>query len=378
MRIALLTENFLPKLDGVTRTLAALLDHLRQRGHTAIVLGPEGSPRRYAGAHVFPVSGLPLPFYPELRALFPAPRLERSIARFRPDIIHVAEPMLLGAAGIAWAQRLSVPVLASYHTNLADYCRYFRLGALAPTVWAYRRFLHNQCAATLCPSPSTARLLRVQGFERVSLWRRGVDADLFTPERRSMAWRASIAGDTKRPIALYVGRLSHEKNLNALVTAWNARSRRDAHLVLVGDGPARADLETALAGQSVTFTGYLRGEALAETYASADVFAFPSLTETFGQAVQEAMSSGLPVVGFDADGVRDLVRPDETGRIAPAQDVPTFGALVDELLAAPEERIRLGQRAREIAETRTWESVMDGLLADYGQVIAGHTKERAA
>ncbi len=378
MRIALITENFLPKLDGVTRTIAMLLEHLERRGHTTLVLGPDGAPRRYAGARVISVPGLPLPFYPELRALFPAPRFEKHVARFRPDVVHVVEPMLLGAAGIAWGQRLGVPVVSSYHTNLAAYCHYFRLGALAPTMWAYRRFLHNQCVTTLCPSPSTARELRHQGFSRVGLWQRGVDAALFSPERRSRSWRASIAGDAERPIALYVGRLSHEKNLATLAQAWSDRARKDAHLVLVGDGPARADLERMLAGQSVTFTGYLRGEDLARAYASADLFAFPSLTETFGQVVQEAMASGLPVLGFDADGVRDLVRPTETGLLAPLDDVATFTRLLNELLDSPDERGRLGAQARTLAESRTWESIMDGLLANYAQVLEGRAAELAA
>ncbi len=378
MRIALITENFLPKLDGVTRTLAMLLEHLERRGHTALVLGPDGAPPRYAGARVISVPGLPLPFYPELRALFPAPRFEKSLARFRPDVVHVAEPMLLGAAAITWGERLRVPVVSSYHTNLAAYCRYFGLGALAPLLWAYRRFLHNQCLTTLCPSPSTARELRRQGFTRVGLWPRGVDATLFSPERRSRGWRADIAGDPDRPIALYVGRLSHEKNLCTLAQAWRERSRKDAHLVLVGDGPARVDLERLLAGQPVTFTGYLRGEELARAYASADLFAFPSLTETFGQVVQEAMASGLPVLGFDADGVRDLVRPAETGFLAPLGDEAAFTRLLNELLDAPGERMQLGAQARALAESRTWESIMDGLLAQYAEAKEGRAARPAA
>ena len=378
MRIALITENFLPKLDGVTRTLAMLLEHLERRGHAALVLGPDGAPTRYAGARVISVPGLPLPFYPELRALFPAPRFEKRVARFRPDVVHVVEPMLLGAAGISWGQRLGVPVVSSYHTNLAAYCHYFRLGALAPTLWAYRRFLHNKCATTLCPSPSTARELRHQGFTRVGLWPRGVDATLFSPEGRSRGWRADIAGDPNRPIVLYVGRLSHEKNLSTLAHAWRERARKDAHLVLVGDGPARVDLERLLVGQPVTFTGYLRGEDLARAYASADLFAFPSLTETFGQVVQEAMASGLPVLGFDADGVRDLVRPAETGLLAPLGDEAAFTRLLNELLSMPDERAQLGARARALAESRTWESIMDGLLANYAQAVEGRVAALAA
>jgi glycosyltransferase involved in cell wall biosynthesis len=378
MRIALITENFLPKLDGVTRTLAMLLEHLQERGHTALVLGPKGAPRRYAGARIYGARGVPLPFYPEIRALLPSPGLEGRLARFHPDIVHVVDPMLLGAMGTVWAQRLGVPLISSYHTNLAAYCSYFRLGMFETPMWAYRRLLHNACDATLCPSPSTARQLRAQGFERVDLWQRGVDAELFHPARRSLAWRRRVAGSEHRPIALYVGRLSHEKNLTVLIEAWKVLLGRDAHLVAVGDGPARDDLKLALANSSVTVTGYLQGEALAEAYASSDLFVFPSRTETFGQVVLEAMASGLAVLGFDADGVRDLVRDGETGRLVPDGEQATFTQMLSTLMAEPQLRAQMSLRARAAAEQRTWVGVMDGLLLDYERIIEAYAEKQAA
>lgn len=378
MRVAIVTENFLPKLDGVTRTLAMLLEHLQRKGHTALLLGPEGAPRRYAGARIVAARGVPLPIYPELRLLFPAPALERRLALFRPDIVHVVDPMILGAAGIVWGQRLGVPVLASYHTNLAAYCSYFHLGALAAPLWAYRRLLHNQCAVTLSPSPSTARELQQQGFSRVDVWSRGVDTELFSPERRSLAWRTRITGDAAMPIVLYTGRLSHEKNLTALVSAFTSLRHKRAHLVLVGDGPARSDLERTLAGHPATFLGYLRGEALAEAFASADVFAFPSLTETFGQVVREAMASGLPVVAFDAEGVRDQILSGKTGLLAPTNDTTAFAKLLENLLTHTERRRALGIQAREVTSSHTWHAVMNSLLAVYGRLVATATSACAA
>lgn len=368
MRIALVTENFLPKLDGVTRTLAILLEHLRSAGHQVIVLGPEGAPRRYAGARVFHARGAPLPFYPELRLLFPSPALERRLERFRPDVAHVVDPMALGAAGILWAQRLGTPVIASYHTNLAAYCAYFHLGALTTPMWRYRRYLHNRCALTLCPSRSTAVELDRRGFERVGVWPRGVDTTLFHPAWRSRAWRERLTGDADAPIILYVGRLSHEKNLRDLVAAYRALEQTGAWLALVGDGPARLELERALAGRRVVFTGYLRGEALAEAYASADIFAFPSVTETFGQVVLEAMASGLPVVGYDAEGVRDSVQPGVTGLLAPLSERGVFAGYLRALLDAPELRLRLGASARAYAERQSWDAVMTQIAATYARV----------
>jgi glycosyltransferase involved in cell wall biosynthesis len=380
MRIALVTENFLPKIDGVTRTLATLLEHLHQQRHQAIVLAPEGAPAHYAGARVFGTPGLPLPMYPELRILFPPPKFKHLLERFRPDVIHVADPMLLGAAAIFWAQRLDIPIVSSYHTNLAAYCGYFHLGALTQPTWAYRRFLHQHCQVTLCPSPSTAQQLERQGFNHLQVWPRGVNGTLFTPKRRSQAWRDHIIGNSGGKIILYVGRLSYEKNLATLLSAFRAieAEEPDAHLVLVGDGPARHDLEHALAGHRALFTGYLRGEALAEAYASADLFAFPSTTETFGQAVLEALASGLPVIAYDAEGVRDLVEHNQTGLLVPHGDTDAFTRRLKTLLAHAEQRALMSVRARSAAERRTWDSVMDDLLQTYERIISRRQHRRAA
>jgi glycosyltransferase involved in cell wall biosynthesis len=218
-----------------------------------------------------------------------------------------------------------------------------------------------------------------RGIQRVGVWPRGVDAALFVPERRSAVWRAHITGGAGgAPIVLYVGRLSPEKNLAALVAAFRTLAETDAHLVLVGDGPARAELAQALRGRRVTFTGYLSGEALATAYASADVFAFPSVTETFGQVVQEAMASGLPVVGFDAGGVHDLVAHERTGLLARAGDTGAFAAALAALVASPARRTCLGAQGRARALQHTWAQVMDGLLEVYAASAATRQITRAA
>jgi glycosyltransferase involved in cell wall biosynthesis len=370
VRVAIVTENFLPKIDGVTRTLSKVLEHLRTSGHRAIVLGPTGAPRRYAGARVFAAPGMPIPFYPELHLLLPPPSFARCFERFRPDVVHVVDPMVLGAAGIVWAQRLGIPIVSSYHTNLAAYCTYFHLSALVRPLWRYRQALHNACEVTLCPSPSTAQMLTTQGFERVSVWTRGVDIATFDPSRRSVAWRAEVTGDPDRQILLYVGRLSHEKNLTVLVDAFRKlAAQRDGkappHLVLVGDGPARGDLEQALARLPVTFTGYLRGDELARAYASADVFAFPSLTETFGQVMLEAMASGLPVVAFTAEGTRDLIAHEHTGLLVPDRNPTAFADALQRLLDSPNLRARLSTDGHMLAGERSWSAAMTSLMSAY-------------
>lgn len=371
MRVAIVTENFLPKLDGVTRTLAMTLDHLHRNGHRALVLGPTRSLRRYAGALVLRAPGIPLPFYPELRLLFPPRRFKRALARFRPDVVHVVDPMAMGAVGISWARKLGVPVLSTYHTNLAAYCAHYGFPRLEGPTWAYRRFLHNQCALTLCPSPSTASKLIRRGFQGVGVWPRGVDTTLFSPDRRSEEWRRKVAGNEQARIVLYVGRLSHEKNLGLLVDAFRGLDVPTTRLVLVGDGPARGELERHLAGYPVTFTGYLRGEQLATAYASADVFAFPSETETFGQVVFEAMASGLPVIARHAEGVCDLVRHDETGFLVGDNDPALFAAALRTTLRDGERSHAMGARGRDIAEHNTWERVLNRLVETYRDVSLG-------
>jgi glycosyltransferase involved in cell wall biosynthesis len=368
MRVAIITENFLPKIDGVTRTLSKVLEHLRAGGHRAVVLGPTGAPRRYAGARVFAAPGLPIPFYPELRMLLPVPSLAGRLQRFHPDVVHVVDPMVLGAAGITWARRLGYPVVSSYHTNLAAYCGYFHLSALERPLWRYRKTLHNACDVTLCPSPSTMRALAKEGFERVAVWSRGVDTSLFDPIHRSAAWRAEVTGDAERPIVLYVGRLSHEKNLSALIEAFRLLVRSHSappHLVLVGDGPARADVEQSLRGLPATCTGYLRGDDLAQAYASADVFAFPSLTETFGQVTLEAMASGLPVVAFAAEGTRDLVTHEHTGLLVTERTPAAFAAALRLLLDSPVLRARLSAAGSTFARDRSWSEAMASLMDAY-------------
>ena len=212
----------------------------------------------------------------------------------------------------------------------------------------------------------------------LSVWPRGVDSALFNPSKRSEEWRRAFGGGAKK-IVLYVGRLSYEKNLAVLVDAFKSLEEPDARLVFVGDGPARESLERSLAGSAVAFTGYLTGDALATAYASADVFAFPSLTETFGQVVQEAMASGLPVVGFDAEGVRDLVTNGETGLLArDSVHHRAFAEALRRTLHSNQLRATLGARAHAFAATRTWESVMDRLIAIYEDAITGYDSDAAA
>jgi glycosyltransferase involved in cell wall biosynthesis len=375
MQIAIITENFLPKLDGVTRTLARLLEYLQSHGHKALLCGPESGMEEYAGAKIVGTAGVPLPFYPELRFNFFRPLFLRRLNEFQPDIVHLVDPVVLGTAGLAVARMLGKPLVSSYHTNLAAYCEYFGFSLLSQPMWSYNRFIHNQCALTFCPSPSTARMLRSQGFRRVRIWPRGVDTGLFRPERRNEATRAAWLHGEEKVILLYVGRISREKNLRLLVQAYLGMDHTRCHLVMVGDGPALSEVKQELAHVPATFTGYLQGEELARAYASADLFAFPSKTETFGQVVLEAMAAGLPVVALWAEGVCDLVENNRTGcllesdGLTEAAQVAEYRRLLTRLVEDRELRRAMGMDAHQMASARSWDQAMSHLLQGYAEAL---------
>ncbi|MHB8600735.1 MAG: glycosyltransferase family 4 protein [Ktedonobacteraceae bacterium] len=388
MRVAIITENFLPKRDGVTHTLVQLLEHLRAQGHSALLLGPDSGMTEYAGAEIVGTAGLPLPFYPELKFNFFRPLFVRRLNEFDPDIVHLVDPVILGATGLAMAHLLNKPLVSSYHTNLAAYCDHFGFSLLSKPMWLYNRLMHSACGMTFCPSLSTAAMLRLQGFANLRLWPRGVDTALFRSERRSQELRRSWfkeSGDIggirdsglleNKTILLYVGRVSWEKNLRLLVQTYRGMDHRHCHLVIVGDGPAYAEMQQELAGLPVTFTGYLSGEALATAYASADIFAFPSRTETFGQVVLEAMASGLPVVGLLAEGVCDLVEHNRTGLLLNThsldeeEQVIAYRQLLTQLIEEPHTRYLMGQAALTEAQKFSWYEAMECLMRGYQEVI---------
>jgi len=366
MRIALIAETFLPQVNGVVTTICRLLEHLRSRGHQALLFAPVGAPDSYAGAQIVPLAGVPLPLYPEVRFTPPQPGITAQLRAFRPDVVHLLGPAMLGATGLYASQRLRLPVISSYHTDFPAYARHYGLGALQRVVWRYLRWMHNHCACTLCPSRATVEELRSQGFRRLRVWGRGVDTRRFAPEHRSLAWRTSLGIAPDERVLLYVGRLASEKRLDLLPQALDGLEH--THLVLVGDGPARQDLARQVAGLPVHFTGYLQGHDLATAYASADVFVFPSDTETFGQVVQEALASGLPVVGARAGGTLDLVREGDNGLLfAPGNSV-ALREQIQTLLASPALRAAMGEAGRQAALQRSWPVVLDRLVAHYASL----------
>lgn len=371
MRIALVCETFLPDVNGVTTTLCRLLEHLQREGHEALLFAPHDAPAAYAGVPIVHLGGVPLPMYPEVKLTPPQPGLTAQLRRFRPDLVHLVGPAVMGAAVPMIARRMRLPLVASYHTDFAAYSRHYGMGFLQSAVNGWLRWIHNRCLLTLCPSTYTRDSLRSSGFRRLRIWGRGVDTERFHPRHRSAAFRAAAGLRPGETLLLYVGRLAAEKRVDLLPEA--IQGLPGVRLVLVGDGPYRAELERRCQGLPVHFTGYLKGQELAEAYASADAFVFPSDTDTFGQVIQEAMASGLPVLGARSGGSLDLVRDGVSGRLFTPGLASDLRARLRELVADPAARAAMGQAGRAAAERRSWPAVMGELMGHYA-----HVRRRAA
>jgi glycosyltransferase involved in cell wall biosynthesis len=307
VKIAFFTETFLPKVDGIVTRLTKTLPHLVAAGDEVMVFCPEGAPDHYMGARVVGVPAMPLPLYPELKLALPRPAVAEALERFRPDVVHVVNPAVLGLGGIWLAKTKGWPLVASYHTHLPKYLEHYGMGMLEPLLWELLKAAHNQARLNLCTSTAMVSELREKGIQHTDLWQRGVDTELFRPELSSGAMRQRLLGgrsDTGK-LLLYIGRLSAEKQIERIRPVLEAIP--DARLALVGDGPHRARLEEHFAGLPAHFVGYLAGEELAAAYASGDAFVFPSSTETLGLVLLEAMAAGCPVVGANRGGIPDIV-----------------------------------------------------------------------
>ena len=368
MRIAIFTEAFLPKTDGVVNTLLRVLEHLAARGHCALVFAPEGGPPRYANAPIIGLPALPFPLYPELKLTPPTVDVSDRLAAFRPDLVHLVNPVALGLAGMRAARQLGIPVAASYQTDLPGFAARWGLGMFSGLLEHYLRWVHNQADLNFCPSEFTRRELERQGIARLRVWGRGVDSELFSPRQASPSWRSRLtAGRLDEPLVLTVGRLAVEKRLDWLRPVIAALPA--VRLAIVGDGPQRSTLTRLFERTPTVFTGYLRGLQLAAAYASSDIFVLTGANETLGNVVLEAMASGLPVVVPDAGGQVDHVRHGENGLVYAAESQDALAAAVERLVGDPMLRHRLGQAGRAYALTLTWPRILDGLIADWESLL---------
>lgn len=336
-------------------------------GREVMIFAPDIAPSSLCGAPIMPLPSFALPAAPETRIALPSFHIGAAFDRFKPDVVHCFSPALMSTSAIAAARLRRIPVVTNYQTDLPAYAPYYGLGFMTGAAKIALRLMHNAAHLTLAPSPFTLRQLRQQGFHRLRLWRRGVNLTRFHPDRRSADWRSRllVGRDPDSLVCLYVGRLAQEKRVDLLLEA--ARTPGVA-LAVIGDGPARPELEAMFAGTGTSFSGYLYGDDLAAAYASADVFLFPGPTETFGQVVQEAMASGLPAIVTEQGGVADLVRAGETGFHA-AMSPAAFAGAVIRLRDDWSLRNRMGSAARRAAEPFPWSAVMAQLEGYYREAL---------
>lgn len=369
MRIALFTETFLPKVDGIVTRLTHTIRHLQQQGDQVAVFAPEGGLSEYCGAKVYGIPGFPLPLYPELKLALPNPRIGEWLQQFRPEVVHVVNPAVLGLGGLFYSRLYKLPLVASYHTHLPQYLHHYGLGALKGLLWFLLRAGHNQARLNLCTSTAMQQELESNGIERVALWQRGVDTDLFHPGQFSSEMRLRLSqGHPDQPLLLYVGRLSAEKEIERIKPILTAIPQ--TRLALVGGGPHEEALREHFADTPTHFAGYLRGQALAQAYASADVFLLPSQTETLGLVLLEAMAAGCPVVAARCGGIPDIVQDGVNGFLHTPGDEAQAIAVTRQLLERREVGDQLKVQARQEAERWGWGAATAQLRNYYRQVLA--------
>lgn len=375
LRVAMVTETYPPEINGVAMTLGRLVGALQARDHQVQLIRPRqrGDARHPADADGLEQvlrPGIPIPRYNGLHMGLPAKRLLASLWRLRrPDVIHIATEGPLGWSAMASARKLGIPVLAGFHTNFHSYSRHYGLGWLKKPIHAYLRKFHNQARITVVPSQDLRNDLSRQGYRNLEVLTRGVDGQLFSPARRRADLRQQWGVGDSGLAVIYVGRVAPEKNLDLLVRAFTEieQVRPDARLVLVGDGPESAALRAA--HPRFIHAGARTGIDLAEHYASADLFLFPSLTETFGNVLLEAMASGLAVLGFDYAAAAEHVVHEKNGLKAAFANEADFIELAPRLASQPELLRHLGAEARHAALEASWDRVFDRLEGLYAQLV---------
>ena len=368
MRVALVSESFLPQVNGVTNTVRHVVDRLVETGHDCLVVAPGCGPDAYRGVPVERVRSAGLPGYRSFAVGLPDRRVSAALADFRPDVVHLASPVAVGALGLRAARRLGVPTVAVYQTDVAGFARQYGVPAGA-LLDAWVGHLHSRAGRTLVPSQASWRQLERLGVGDLHLWRRGVDLDLFGPSCRDDAlhatWtRGARPGD--RVVVGYVGRLASEKSVRRLVEVSHVPG---VELVVVGDGPERGWLERHL--PRATFTGMLGGPDLARAFASLDVFVHPGENETFCQTVQEAQASGVAVVAAGAGGPVDLVDDGRSGLLYDVADPRSLRRAVATVVGDPLLRRTLARAGREAVRGRTWASLVDRLVDEHYRTLAG-------
>jgi phosphatidylinositol alpha 1,6-mannosyltransferase len=382
MRIALFSEVYWPMVSGVGVTLLRLTKALQNRGHIVRVYSASYALPRDQGdrPEVHRSPSVPLFLYPDVQWAFPRLRdIVEDVGRFRPDVVHVATEFALGLAGLKAARQLNLPIVASAHTDYDKYAARYGVEWALRLGWHYLRWFYGQAYRVLCPSRMYQQHLHSRGVIHTGIWSRGVDPEEFHPRFRSRAFRESLGLGPDDLLVTYIGRIAREKNLSQLLTAWSSLGpeRGSAQLALVGRGP----LEDAIRRRQIPgvhVLGLMHGQRLAEAYASADIFVFPSATETFGNSLLKAMGSGLPCLAANAAGVLEFARQGQNAWLVQPNSASAIAQGLRRLLHDGGLRRRLAQGGLATAAERGWDQVYDRLLDDYREAIENRGMIQAA
>ncbi len=372
LRVALFTGNYNYIKDGVALTLNRLVAFLEKRGVPVLVFAPVAeTPAFESVGELVPVPSFAIPTRKEYRIATGLPAAQRKrLEAFRPTLFHIAVPDILGYQALKLAERWNVPVVASYHTRYDTYLRFYGLGVFEKLGQRYMRNFYNRVRRVYPPSESMAEIIRQDGqSQHVEVWARGVDSELFSPDKRDMAWRRSLGMADDEVAVSFAGRLVKEKNVAIYTRVMNALAAKGLKVkpLVIGDGPEMTAMRAGL--RNGVFAGFLHGEQLARAYASSDIFFFPSESETFGNVTLEAMASGLPAVNAIASGSNSLVTEGETGHLVSARDEQGLAAKLEALVQDESLRNKMGAAARQRALTFSWDHILSGLLDSYRTVL---------
>lgn len=379
LRIAYFTDTYYPEINGVTNTLSHLHGYLKQKGIEHLFFTPEYEQEEQE-ASVKRFRGIQFPFAPNSRIAVTSIQhdvVKRMIEEFQPNLIHVVTELTIGGEGVKIAKEMNIPLVMSYHTNFEQYLAYFHAKFLEKPIRIYLKQFHEHACLNLCPSNQTLHQLEKIGYHNLSIWSRGVDNQLYSPQKRTGKWRRQYGN--QKFICLYVGRLSHEKGLDIYLEAirkLNKKYEEKMVFLFAGDGPYR-DVLKKCGIKNVHLTGFVKGEELANLYADADLFVFPSGTETFGNVLLEAMASGLPCICTEEGGVLDFARQQENALMVPFRDSVALADAVVKLYQNPILREKISKGALKTGHMRSWESVMDGLMQSYEEVLHRREVRRA-
>ena len=371
MRIAIFTDTYEPQVNGVTKTLKKLKYYMEENTIEYKFFVPaEGLPLH--SEETISIYSMKFHLYPECKIALPRyGEIKNTLDKFKPDLIHIITPFPVGLMGLKYARENNIPIVSSYHTNFSEYFKYYKLQFLEKIYWSYFNWFHSFCEINFCPSNDTLTKLRKNGIGNLKIWDRGIESEQFSPSHYNEEVRKKYTS-TQGKLLLYVGRLAPEKELDVLIDAVKILNDKDIslNLLVVGEGPQYKELKS-LNISNVIFAGYKFGVELQEIYASSDLFVFPSSTETYGNVILEAMSSGLPVVAVNEGGVKENLIHMKNGLAFKTGSAIDMADKIEELLSNDQLMKELSINAREHSLKRSWNNVFDNLFKDYQTVIEG-------